>query len=339
MNEAELKVNDFQIRVATINGTGSQTSNTAIIRTMFRMGIPVNGKNIFPSNIKGLPTWFEIRVNKHGYLARKEKSEILVAMNEATIHQDVQKLPAGGICIYDSGLTYHPGREDITYYPVPVEELAPRIIVPIGELAPDLPEVSPFEEEVFDPDAALVESEGEPDAHVDLVSLADEMISKEAESLPVEPILPQSLVPIGAMDPQDMAPVLHPAEDPAPDSAADTATPVEDLAPDAILAIEALAYDADPTEDAQEPVQVLPIGEIGPDAILPVEALAPGSPQARSKVRQIFTLTPNSRSQPHSCKSASRRPPREVGEAMPVSSLRSSDIPASVTGCRCRSRS
>ncbi len=83
-------VNDFQIIVATVNGTGSQTANTVLMRALFKMGIPVNGKNIFPSNIQGLPTWFTIRLSKDGYIARRETSEILVAMNQTTIAEDIK---------------------------------------------------------------------------------------------------------------------------------------------------------------------------------------------------------------------------------------------------------
>ena len=81
----DLIVNDFAIVVATANGTGSQTANMAILRALFKMGIPVNGKNIFPSNIQGLPTWYHIRVSRDGYTARRHTSEILVAFNQATV--------------------------------------------------------------------------------------------------------------------------------------------------------------------------------------------------------------------------------------------------------------
>jgi 2-oxoglutarate ferredoxin oxidoreductase subunit alpha len=130
MDEGEPIVNDFQIIIATINGTGSQTANTVLLRALFRMGIPVNGKNIFPSNIQGLPTWFTIRANKDGYVARKETNEILVAFNQATIGQDIAELPAGGVCFYpeDWGLT--PSRDDISYYPMPVQELVGTVDVP-----------------------------------------------------------------------------------------------------------------------------------------------------------------------------------------------------------------
>jgi hypothetical protein len=88
-------VNDFSLVVATANGTGSQTANLTLLRSFFRMGIPVNGKNVFPSNIQGLPTWFHIRVNKDGYVARTESS-LLVAFNPATVDADLRALPPGG---------------------------------------------------------------------------------------------------------------------------------------------------------------------------------------------------------------------------------------------------
>ena len=116
-------VNDFAIVVATANGTGSQTSNLAIIRSLFKMGIPVNGKNIFPSNIQGLPTWYHIRVSKDGYVARRETSEILVAFNQATIAKDIATLPSGGVCIYNEDIRGIPQRDDITMYPVPVRQM------------------------------------------------------------------------------------------------------------------------------------------------------------------------------------------------------------------------
>ncbi len=116
-------VNDFQIIIATVNGTGSQTANTVLIRALFRMGIPVTGKNIFPSNIQGLPTWFTIRLSRDGYIARREDSEILVAMNEDTVAEDVQALPPGGVCIYPADWDIEQLRDDIVYYPLPVKEL------------------------------------------------------------------------------------------------------------------------------------------------------------------------------------------------------------------------
>lgn len=115
-------VNDFSLAVATANGTGSQTANLALLRSFFKMGIPVHGKNIFPSNIQGQPTWYHIRVSRHGYVARREP-EMLVAFNAATVHEDVAGLPPGGVCVYNADIAFRPERTDLTYYPVPVKEL------------------------------------------------------------------------------------------------------------------------------------------------------------------------------------------------------------------------
>src|SRR5690554_225420 len=123
-------VNDFQIIVATVNGTGSPTASTVLIRALFRMGIPVTGKNIFPSNIQGLPTWFTIRLSKDGYIARRETSEILVAMNRNTLQQDIDDLPSGGVCFYSAEWKIKHHRDDIVYYPMPVNELVNQADVP-----------------------------------------------------------------------------------------------------------------------------------------------------------------------------------------------------------------
>lgn len=130
MAEGESVVNNFQIIVATVNGTGSQTANSTLIRALFKMGIPVNGKNIFPSNIQGLPTWFTIRLSSDGYTARRERSEVLVAMNEATIAGDIQNLPAQGVCLYPQEWKIGQSRTDITYYPMPVKALMDQAEVP-----------------------------------------------------------------------------------------------------------------------------------------------------------------------------------------------------------------
>ena len=87
--------NDFSINVATINGSGSQSANSVLLRSIFGMGVPVSGKNLFPSNIAGLPTWYMIRASKDGYVARKRDSEVLVALNPNTAREDVLALPAG----------------------------------------------------------------------------------------------------------------------------------------------------------------------------------------------------------------------------------------------------
>ncbi|MBI5712462.1 MAG: 2-oxoacid:acceptor oxidoreductase family protein, partial [Chloroflexi bacterium] len=117
-------VNDFSITIATKNGSGSQTANATILRALFKMGIPVSGKNIFPSNIQGLPTWYTIRVSKDGFTARKDESEILIAMNKATVIDDVQKLKPGTMCIYSDGLGYTPQRDDVIFYKIPAAKMA-----------------------------------------------------------------------------------------------------------------------------------------------------------------------------------------------------------------------
>jgi 2-oxoglutarate ferredoxin oxidoreductase subunit alpha len=119
-NNREPIVNDFSFVVATENGTGSQTANLTILRAMFKMGIPVNGKNIFPSNIQGLPTWYHIRVSKDGYVARRHTSELLIAFNEATVAEDIKNVPSGGVCLYNADWRNVPTREDITLYAIPV---------------------------------------------------------------------------------------------------------------------------------------------------------------------------------------------------------------------------
>jgi 2-oxoglutarate ferredoxin oxidoreductase subunit alpha len=121
---SEPLINDFSIVAATVNGSGSQTANTTLIRALFKMGIPVNGKNLFPSNISGLPTWYSIRISKDGYIARREDYQILVAMNLATHAEDIAKLSPGGICIYPDDWKVTPSRTDVTFYPIPVTQLA-----------------------------------------------------------------------------------------------------------------------------------------------------------------------------------------------------------------------
>src|SRR5712675_2208686 len=90
-------VNDFSIQVATVNGSGSQTANMVLLRSCLLMGVPVSGKNMFPSNIAGLPTWFTIRASKDGYIARKRECEVLVALNPDTAREDTLALPAGSV--------------------------------------------------------------------------------------------------------------------------------------------------------------------------------------------------------------------------------------------------
>src|SRR5665213_3361702 len=117
-------VNDFSIQVATVNGSGSQSANSVLLRSIFRMGVPVSGKNLFPSNIAGLPTWYTIRVSKFGWVARKTDIDILIAMNAESAREDVLSLGAGGAVIYDESLKLDQVRGDLTYYPVPFDQLA-----------------------------------------------------------------------------------------------------------------------------------------------------------------------------------------------------------------------
>jgi len=116
-------INDMSIQVATVNGSGSQTANTVLLRSIFQMGIPVSGKNIFPSNIAGLPTWYTIRANHKGYIARKKEIDFLVAMNPETARDDVLNLQAGAGVVYDEPLNLKPLRTDVTFYPVPFDKL------------------------------------------------------------------------------------------------------------------------------------------------------------------------------------------------------------------------
>ncbi len=116
-------VNDFSITVGTANGSGSQTSNLTLLRSLFKMGIPVSGKNLFPSNIQGLPTWYTIRANKDGFLARREEHEIVVAMNPDSFSQDLDDVIPGGVFMYADNIKIPINREDIVVYPMPVNQL------------------------------------------------------------------------------------------------------------------------------------------------------------------------------------------------------------------------
>jgi 2-oxoglutarate ferredoxin oxidoreductase subunit alpha len=117
-------VNDLTIHVATVNGSGSQSSNNVLMRSIFQMGVPVSGKNMFPSNIAGLPTWFTIRANKDGWIARKKEVDLMVCMNAQTAREDVEALDAGALCIYDAPLNCKSMRSDVVFYEVPFAKLA-----------------------------------------------------------------------------------------------------------------------------------------------------------------------------------------------------------------------
>src|ERR1041385_5525773 len=116
-------VNDFSIQVATINGSGSQTANTVLMRALFQMGIPVSGKNMFPSNIAGLPTWFTIRASKDGYIGRRKEIDFLVAMNPETAREDVLKLDTVPAVVDDEPQKLNELRSDLHFYPVPFDKL------------------------------------------------------------------------------------------------------------------------------------------------------------------------------------------------------------------------
>jgi 2-oxoglutarate/2-oxoacid ferredoxin oxidoreductase subunit alpha len=119
------RVNDFAFKIATANGTGSASANGLIMQAIFRMGVPVTGKNVFPSNIQGLPTWYEIRVSKHGYTARTPQFDLMVAMNPATYQRDITEIRSGGWLVYDSTwpLDARLNRPDITCLGVPLAEM------------------------------------------------------------------------------------------------------------------------------------------------------------------------------------------------------------------------
>jgi 2-oxoglutarate ferredoxin oxidoreductase subunit alpha len=115
--------NDFSIQVATVNGSGSQTANLVLLRSILLMGVPVSGKNMFPSNIAGLPTWYTIRASKRGYIGRKKEVDFLVAMNPETAKEDVLTLDPGAAVVYDEPLKLNALRSDLVFYPVPFDKL------------------------------------------------------------------------------------------------------------------------------------------------------------------------------------------------------------------------
>ena len=120
-------VNDFSIQVATVNGSGSQTANLVLLRSIFQMGVPVSGKNMFPSNIAGLPTWYTIRANPQGYVGRKKEVDFLVAMNPETANEDVMTLAPGAAVLYDEPLKLNALRDDVVFYPVPFDKLVAEV--------------------------------------------------------------------------------------------------------------------------------------------------------------------------------------------------------------------
>jgi len=125
MPETQSRINDFVLKIATVNGTGSASANGLLLKALFRMGIPVTGKNLFPSNIQGLPTWYEIRANHHGYMSRSGRVDVMVAMNNQTYQKDLDEVSPGGYLIYDSTWPREKSlyRKDITVFGVPLSKL------------------------------------------------------------------------------------------------------------------------------------------------------------------------------------------------------------------------
>ena len=121
--ERQPVVNDFSIQVATANGSGSQSANSILLRSIFQMGVPVSGKNLFPSNIAGLPTWYTIRASKKGYIARKKEIDFVVAMNPETAREDVLNLAPGAAVLYDEPLKLNELRSDLVFYSAPFDKI------------------------------------------------------------------------------------------------------------------------------------------------------------------------------------------------------------------------
>src|SRR3954471_17165728 len=129
------RINEFAFKIATANGTGSASANGLIMQAIFRMGVPVTGKNVFPSNIQGLPTWYEIRVNRHGYTARTPHFDLLVAMNPAPYEKGVAEVRSGACLFYDSPWPLDPRLPppDVQYLGIPLAEMCNAQFSPIRE--------------------------------------------------------------------------------------------------------------------------------------------------------------------------------------------------------------
>src|SRR6195256_2320766 len=116
--------NDLTIQAATVNGSGSQTANLVLTSDIFHMGIPVAPKHVLPSNMEGLPAWYQLRVTPEGHMARSDKVDILIAFNPATWHQDLKTVRPGGVVIHEEVFSTADIRSDVVYYPVPFANLA-----------------------------------------------------------------------------------------------------------------------------------------------------------------------------------------------------------------------
>jgi 2-oxoglutarate/2-oxoacid ferredoxin oxidoreductase subunit alpha len=116
-------INNFCITISTVNGSGSATANTTLLRAIFKMGVPVSGKNIFPSNIQGLPTWYTLRLNKNGYIGRLEKDNLVVSMNPGTFIKEQEYIVPGGVLFYPDDIRLPVNRTDIISYPMAVKKI------------------------------------------------------------------------------------------------------------------------------------------------------------------------------------------------------------------------
>ena len=122
------KINNFVVKFANVNGSGSASANNMFAKSVFRMGIPMSPHNIFPSNIQGLPTWYEVRISEDGYLGRRDNVDLMIAMNEQTIEEDINTVVPGGYVLYDSSkaLANRLIREDVNYLPIPLKDICLR---------------------------------------------------------------------------------------------------------------------------------------------------------------------------------------------------------------------
>ncbi len=129
------RVNEFAIKLANVNGTGSASTNNLLMQTIFRMGVPVSGKNLFPSNIQGLPTWYEVRVSQSGHTARTASFDLMVAMNGQTYQQDIEEVASGGYLVYDDSWPLNPEmrRPDITFLGAPLAQLCAQRFTTVKE--------------------------------------------------------------------------------------------------------------------------------------------------------------------------------------------------------------
>src|SRR3954465_3010375 len=132
VKQSSVSINDLAIRVGTVNGSGSQSANLVLLRALYAMGIPCSGKNVFPPNIEGLPTWFHIRASAKGYISHRNDPQILVCMNEPTAKDDVLQLKPGPVCVYraDFAVDLKSLREDVTFLPVPFGKLVEQAYPP-----------------------------------------------------------------------------------------------------------------------------------------------------------------------------------------------------------------